>query len=470
MRVNLRNKEQHELTSLVCCQVVQHAHKGPVWVLEFSPDGRYLATGGHDGVVCVWKVRERREVRRRERGGENGGIDGEKGGIDGEVTFRSDLLSQPSKLDKQQKQGKLKRDREIEEEEVSIHGVAVSGPGLLDPSPFKVFSQHTGDISSLSWSHTGFLLSSSTDRTVRLWHLSQSDCVCVFQHSDYVTSVEFHPTNDSLFVSGTLDHFVRVWDIPKGVVVHGAHAPSMVTTVAFSLSGHNVVAGLYTGNCIFYEVEANTQALRFHTQIECRAKSARKGKKVTSLAFVELAGPFNKDQTCVSAELEQEFAISQEKSALHTQGVVQAYLLVTTMDSRLRLYKLDDFSLVCRYKGGGNSSGAPIGARISGDTRHILMGTQDKSVVLWRLRNDMVNRRRYSVSAVVNNIYESFFATNVGAVCDAVLAPKSTLDLVGSTNPFEDYTDYTRKGLGGAFIVTSSETGNVCVFENRAHY
>lgn len=32
------------------------AHKGVVWVLVFSNHGRYLASGGADGVVRVWKV------------------------------------------------------------------------------------------------------------------------------------------------------------------------------------------------------------------------------------------------------------------------------------------------------------------------------------------------------------------------------------------------------------------------------
>jgi len=31
------------------------------------------------------------------------------------------------------------------------------------------------------------------DKTVRLWHVSRKECLCTFQHIDFVTSIVFHP-------------------------------------------------------------------------------------------------------------------------------------------------------------------------------------------------------------------------------------------------------------------------------------
>jgi WD40 repeat protein len=48
----------------------------------------------------------------------------------------------------------------------------------------------------------GFLLSASLDKSVRLWHLSQPGCLRQFWHTDFVTSVQFHPLDAQRFVSG----------------------------------------------------------------------------------------------------------------------------------------------------------------------------------------------------------------------------------------------------------------------------
>lgn len=31
------------------------------------------------------------------------------------------------------------------------------------------------------------------DKTVRLWHISRRECLCCFQHIDFVTAIAFHP-------------------------------------------------------------------------------------------------------------------------------------------------------------------------------------------------------------------------------------------------------------------------------------
>ena len=38
-----------------------------------------------------------------------------------------------------------------------------------------------------------FILSSSMDKTVRLWHISRKECLCCFQHIEFVTAIAFHP-------------------------------------------------------------------------------------------------------------------------------------------------------------------------------------------------------------------------------------------------------------------------------------
>ena len=71
-------------------------------------------------------------------------------------------------------------------------GVEASSLGGLDlcedgeecvfmPKPFAEYSGHKADLLDISWSKNYFLLSASMDKTVRLWHVSRIECLCIFQ-------------------------------------------------------------------------------------------------------------------------------------------------------------------------------------------------------------------------------------------------------------------------------------------------
>ena len=66
-------------------------------------------------------------------------------------------------------------------------GARLSAP-VFRSTPIREFEGHTGDILDLSWSKNNFLLSSSMDKTVRLWHVSRQECLCTFKHKDFGSS------------------------------------------------------------------------------------------------------------------------------------------------------------------------------------------------------------------------------------------------------------------------------------------
>jgi hypothetical protein len=75
----------------------------------------------------------------------------------------------------------------------------------------------------------------------------RGECLHRFPHSDFVTSVQFHPKNDLLFLSGCFDKRLRVWSIPDGHVAAWATTPEMITSVCWSPSGDHALAGLFNG-------------------------------------------------------------------------------------------------------------------------------------------------------------------------------------------------------------------------------
>jgi WD40 repeat protein len=75
----------------------------------------------------------------------------------------------------------------------------------LYSKPFCILKGHLAPVLDVAWSKSLFLLSSSMDKTVRLWHLSRSECLCFFRHVDFVSAIAFHPRDDRYFVSASLD-------------------------------------------------------------------------------------------------------------------------------------------------------------------------------------------------------------------------------------------------------------------------
>ncbi len=145
----------------------KRGHSGPIWALEFSHDGQFVAWGGEDGCVVVTRV----------------------------LGFKKD-------------EDDKRASKSSSDESYNDAGAATSDdlvPGILDKDPLHVFEGHTSDVICLSWSTSSFLLSSSKDMTVRLWHVTQPQCLHIFQHSEIVTSVNFHPTHEHFFLTGCFD-------------------------------------------------------------------------------------------------------------------------------------------------------------------------------------------------------------------------------------------------------------------------
>lgn len=319
INVQANKKEAPYFQGLRLGQTLQ-SHTGPVWVMKFSVDGHYLATAGQDHVVLVWRVLGAQEQQAQAQEG-----------VDGHESKSSERASNEFQL--------------------------------LEDRPMRRYSDHSSDVVDIAWSKTNFLLSASIDKTVRLWHISRDDCLQFFKHADFVTSVDFHPTQDRYFVTGCFDKKIRVWDvIPDGHVKEWAQAPEMVTSVSFSPDGSMVVAGLYHGQVYFYQYDG----MRYYTQIECRNRHGqhKMGRKVTGLAFPPQ--PATRD-------------VSPRRG---TRSGLAAKLLVTTNDSRLRLYQMEDYSMICKYKGLRNDA-MQIKGSFSDDGRYVICGSENGSVYIW---------------------------------------------------------------------------------------
>ncbi|XP_020111922.1 WD repeat-containing protein YMR102C-like [Ananas comosus] len=314
-RVSHQRKKYREFTALYMGQEIQ-AHKGLIRAMQFSPSGWYLASGGEDCIVRIWQIREAEsccksftsEVSYKS-------IDGVK---DVRIMLGKDGNSAPVVIPK----------RVVEIEETPLHE----------------FQGHKSDILDISWSKTDRLLTSSKDKTVRMWKVGCDGCLAIFQHKDYVTSVQFNPADERYFISGSIDGKVRVWDVLENRVIDWVDIRDVVTAVCYRPDGEGFVVGSITGNCRFYDYSGEN--LELDTQ-HCINKKKSAGNRITGLQFA-------------SDDSER--------------------VMITSADSKIRLF--DGVNVIKKFKGLRKAKTLSP-ASFTPDGRYIISVGNDSHVYIW---------------------------------------------------------------------------------------
>lgn len=307
-------------------------------------------------------------------------------------------------------------------------GERLSAP-VFQSQPVREWTGHGSTILDLSWSKNNFLLSSSMDKTVRLWHISRKECLCTFKHNDFVPSISFHPKDDRFFLAGSLDSKLRLWSIADKSVAFTAQTPEMITAVAFTPDGRYAMAGCLDGQCLFYE----TEGLKYQTQLHVRSAKGpnARGSKITAI------------------------------QAYHgSSGDMK--LLITSNDSRVRLYNFRDKSLELKFRGLQNNS-SQIRATLSDDGRYVICGSEDRKAHIWSL-NGIQNDARDKQPVEIFEAHDS--PTTV-----ACFAPAKTRHHLGkSEDPVYDLCNPPPVTLMSQRERTESHASSRPATENAASY
>lgn len=315
MKVRQNKKRCMEFTALCIGQEIQ-AHKGFIWTMKFSPDGQYLASGGEDGVVRIWCVTS---------------TDASCKYLTSEGNFGCEV-----------KDGKSSFGRK----KPSYAPVVIPDKIFqIEESPLQEFHGHASDVLDLAWSKSNSLLSSSMDKTVRLWQVGHDECLNVFRHNNYVTCIQFNPVDDNYFISGSIDGKVRIWGVSERRVVDWADVRDVITAICYQPDGKGFIVGSVTGTCCFYNASGNH--LQLDAKVNFHGRKKTSGNKITGIQF------------------------SQEESQK---------VMITSEDSKLRI--LDGIDVVYKYKG-LRKSGSQMSASFTSTGRHIVSVGEDSRVYVW---------------------------------------------------------------------------------------
>ena len=246
-----------------------------IYNVTFSPDGKYVLTGGYDGIARLFDAQSGRKLQQFE--GFNAGVRAVFS-PDGDSIAISSLDGTARMVDAET--GEELRsytdhtDTWLTDIKISPDGkylLTAAGDGIArlwdEKTGQKVcqFTGHTNQLRDVAFSPDGrFAATASLDLTARIWQTDGCKQLRVLSTTDGLASVDFSPDGKYLATSGW-DGPARIWDIETGQEVREfpGHTCYWLGSVRFSPDGKYLLTGSCDRTAKLWDVETGNLVQTF---------------------------------------------------------------------------------------------------------------------------------------------------------------------------------------------------------------
>jgi uncharacterized delta-60 repeat protein len=366
--------------------VARMTHEDWVNAVAFSPDGKYVVSGSGDGTARAWEAQSGQEVARMTH---EDPVYAVAFSPDGKyiVSGSEDGTARVWEAQSGQEVARMTHEGSVNAVAFSPDGKnVVSGSRDGTARAWQAQSgqevarmTHEGSVNAVAFSPDGkYVVSGSDDSTARVWEAQSGQEVARMTHEDWVRAVAFGP-DGKYVVSGGGDSTARAWEAQSGQEVARMTHEDPVYAVAFSPDGKNVVSGSRDGTARVWEAQSGQEVARVtHDGPVSAVAFSPDGKNVVSGSWDDTARVWE-------AQSGQEVARVTHESAVWAVAFSPdgRYVVSGGGDGTARAWEAQSGQEVARV----THESAVWAVAFSPDGKYVVSGSSDGTAQVWEAQS-----------------------------------------------------------------------------------